>query len=87
MTLRRWLRGVLIGPLALLAACLSMAGGALWIPPGAAKVNNFALPIILFPVLWTALFLYACLDRKIGRAYAAMGILCAFNALLIGVHL
>ncbi len=31
-----------------------MAGGAVWLPEGAAKVNNLVLPVVLFPLLWTA---------------------------------
>src|SRR5690606_7477360 len=42
---RLWLRGLLAGPLALLTACLLMAGAALWLPPGPAQINNLVLPI------------------------------------------
>lgn len=85
--LRPWLRGVLAGPVALIAACLVMAGGAVWLPAGVAKVNNLVLPVVLFPLLWTATFLYACLDKKLARAYAVMGALSAVNAALIAWHL
>jgi hypothetical protein len=85
--LRPWLRGVLAGPLALVVAFLVMAGGALWLPEGQAKVNNLVLPVVLFPLLWTAFFLYACLDKKLTRAYVAMGALSAVNAALIAWHL
>lgn len=85
--LRPWLRGVLAGPVALIAACLVMAGGAVWLPEGVAKVNNLVLPVVLFPLLWTATFLYACLDKKLTRAYAVMGALSAVNAALIAWHL
>ncbi|MBX5460819.1 MAG: hypothetical protein IRZ28_06975 [Steroidobacteraceae bacterium] len=81
------MRGLLAGPLALVAACLIMAGGALWVPPGAAQINNLVLPIVLFPLLWSALFLYACLDRKLGRAYAIIGALAVVNGLLLSLHL
>lgn len=64
-----------------------MAGGALWVPPGAAQINNLVLPIVLFPLLWSALFLYACLDRKLGRAYAIIGALAVVNGLLLSLHL
>jgi hypothetical protein len=84
---RAWMRGILAGPIALAAACLIMAGGALWIPPGDAQVNNLILPIIFFPLLWTALFLYACLDKKLARAYTIIGALTAVNALLLSLHL
>lgn len=84
---RAWLRGILAGPVALIAACLVMAGGALWIPPGTAQVDNLVFPIVLFPVLWTALFLYSMLDRKLGRAYAVLGVLTVVNAVLVIIHL
>ena len=32
--LRPWLRGVLAGPVALIAACFVMTGGAVWLPEG-----------------------------------------------------
>ena len=84
---RKWMRGLLAGPLALLAACLLMAGGALWIPPGKAQVDNLVFPVVLFPLLWTALFLYSCLDKKLGRAYAVVGALTVANAALLVFHL
>ena len=39
------------------------------------------------PLLWTAFFLYACLDTKLARAYAVVGGLSALNAALIAWHL
>jgi len=85
--LRPWLRGVLVGPVSLIVASLVMAGGAVWLPEGDAKVNNLVLPVVLFPLLWTATFLYTCLDKKLARAYAVMGALSAVNAALIAWHL
>ena len=85
--LRPWLRGVLAGPLALIAAFLMMAGSSLWLPEGEAQVNNLVLPVVLFPLLWTATFLYACLDKRLARAYAVMGTLTVANATLIAWHL
>lgn len=80
-----WLRGLLAGPLALLTACLLMAGAALWLPPGPAQINNLVLPIVLFPLLWATLFLYACLERRLGRAYAVIGALAAVNGIVLMV--
>jgi hypothetical protein len=85
--LRRWLRGLLAGPLALAAAVLAMTGSALWLPAGTAQVNNLVVPVILFPLLWTAFFLYACLDRKLSRAYVIVGAFVAANAGLLAWHL
>lgn len=84
---RAWLRGLLAGPLALAAACVAMAGGALWLPPGAADVNNLVLPVVLFPLLWTALFLYACLDRSLMRAYGVIGAVVLGNSILLSMRL
>jgi hypothetical protein len=81
-----WLRGVLAGPLALIAALLLMAGGSLWLPVGQAQVNNLVLPVILFPLLWTALFLYALLDKRLERAYGVIGAIVAANTLLLAFH-
>lgn len=67
---RAWLRGLLAGPLALLAALLTMMGGALWLPEGSAGLDHLVLPVVFFPVLWAAWFLYAYLDPKLGRGYA-----------------
>jgi hypothetical protein len=85
--LRRWLRGLLAGPLALAAAVLVMTGSALWLPPGTAQVNNLVVPVILFPLLWTAFFLYACLDRKLARAYTIVGVFMVANTGLVTWHL
>ena len=60
-----------------------MTGGAFWLPVGVAQVNNLVLPVVLFPLLWTAYFLYACLDKKLSRAYAVVGVLVIVNAALV----
>ena len=85
--LRPWLRGLLIGPLSLVAACLTMVGGAVYLPEGQAHINNIVLPVILFPLLWTVFLLYACLDKKLARAYAVIGVLVLVNAALVAQHL
>lgn len=81
------MRWVLAGPVALAAALLAMAGGAVWIPPGRAAVDNLVLPVIAFPLLWSGLFLYACLERRLARAAFVLGALLAGNALLIAWRL
>ena len=54
--------------------------------PNNASYGFVAWPV-KFPLLWTAFFLYACLDRKLARAYLLMGALFAVNAALIAWHL
>lgn len=82
----RWLRVLLAGPLALAAACCVVVGGALWLPGGAAGVNNLVLPVVLFPLLWALIFLYACVDPRLGRAYAIVVAVLLANVLLLAVH-
>lgn len=84
---RLWPRILLAGPLAFVAAGLVMAGGAVWLPKGAAQIDNLVLPIVLFPAIWAALFFYTSLDRRLGRAYAVTLALCAANAVMIGLQM
>lgn len=80
---RAWLRGLLAGPVVFLAAALVMCGAALWLPKGAAQIDNIVLPIVLFPAIWAALFFYAMLDRKLWRAWLITLLLAAANGAAI----
>jgi len=84
---RAWSRGLLAGPVCLVTAVAVMAGAALWFPAGAAQINNIAVPIIVFPAIWAALFFYLMLDRHLGRAWLVAGALLLGHAGLIGQHL
>ena len=68
--LTRWL---LAGPVAILATLATMAAMPLWIPPGAAGLNDIALPILLTPLIWAAPFFYACLAENLPRAALVLG--------------
>ena len=50
-TTRRWIRIAFAGPGAVLIALIMMAGMALWLPGGAAGIDNLVLPLILAPLL------------------------------------
>ncbi len=84
---RLWSRVVLAGPVVFLCAALVMSGGALWLPKGPAQIDNIVVPIVLFPAIWAALFFYACLDRRLGRAWAVIGALSAVHVGMIALHL
>ena len=60
----RWL---LAGPGALAAAVATMMAMPVWLPAGAAGVNNIAYPMILAPLLWAVPFFYACLEPNLVR--------------------
>lgn len=63
-----------------------MAGGAVWIPRGAADIDNLVLPIVLFPAIWAALFFYSVLDRKLARAWGVILALLGVNGVMIGMR-
>ena len=79
----KWLRIGLAGPGAVIVALVVMAGMALWLPGGAAGIDNLVLPLLLVPLIWAALFFHACLDRNLGRvALVAVGLLSVHGALI-----
>ena len=84
---RAWSRGILAGPLVFLTAIATMSGGTLWLPKGAAQIDNIVFPIVLFPAIWAALFFYTLLDRKLWRAWSVTVVLLAANAVAITLHI
>lgn len=81
--LRPILRVLLAGPLALITSTAAVSSSAVWLPHGAAGINHLMLPLFLFPAVWAGLFLYACLDRILLRAYAVHVALLCFSAILV----
>ena len=65
-------RWILAGPGALLAALATMAAMPVWLPAGAAGIDDIALPIILTPFLWAIPFFYACLEENLPRGAAVL---------------
>lgn len=80
---RRWLRIALAGPGAIVVALVVMAGMALWLPGGAAGIDNLVLPLVLVPLIWAGLFFHACLDRRLGRVALIAFALFAVHAGLV----
>lgn len=80
---QRWLRIFLAGPGAVMVAIVVMAGMSLWLPGGAAGIDNLVLPLVLVPLIWAALFFHACLDRKLSRvAIVALALLVVHGGLI-----
>lgn len=72
---RKWIRVGFAGPGAVIVAVVVMAGMTLWLPQGAARIDNLVLPLVLFPLIWAGLFFHACLDGRLGRvALVALGL-------------
>ena len=82
--LTRWL---LAGPGALLAALATLMAMPLWVPPGAAGVNDIAFPIILTPLLWAVPFFYAVLEENLVRGTLVLGLATLVQGLAIVVAL
>jgi hypothetical protein len=80
---RKWIRILFAGPGAVIVAVVVMAGMSLWLPGGAAGIDNLVLPLVLVPLIWAGLFFHACLDAKLGRvALVALGLLLVHGGLV-----
>lgn len=80
----RWL---LAGPGAILAALATMAAMPLWMPAGAAGVNDVALPILLMPLLWAVPFFHAVLAPNLERATLILSAVIVVQATAVLVSL
>lgn len=81
---RKWIRIGFAGPGAIIVALVIMAGMVLWLPQGAAGIDNLVMPLILLPLIWAALFFHACLDSRLGRvALVAIGLFAVHAALIV----
>lgn len=63
-------RFFLAGPVALIVSLLVVGCMPVWFPKGAAGIDHIALPIIMLPGIWAALFFHAVLDRSLLRVTA-----------------
>jgi hypothetical protein len=81
--LRVWGRFLLAGPGAILVALTLLAGMPLWLPGGAAGIDNLVFPLVLAPLIWAMLFFHACLDRSIARVAIVAGALFLVHGALV----
>ena len=72
------MRGRRLGWAVVLAAAGSCVGGL--------AMAALVLPVVLFPLIWSALFFYTLLDRRLARAWAVTGVLVVAHAGLIAQH-
>lgn len=80
----RWL---LAGPGALLAALLFMAATPVWMPGGAAGIDNIVYPVVLAPLFWVVAFTYACLEENLPRGAAVIAMTIVLQSVLITAFL
>ncbi|MFO1106666.1 MAG: hypothetical protein U1E34_11240 [Amaricoccus sp.] len=80
-------RWILAGPVALVASLATMMAMPLWVPAGAAGVNDIALPLVLLPLIWAAPFFYACLEPDLARGAVLLSVIALGQAAPVAVVL
>lgn len=80
-------RFLLAGPGAIVVTLTLLAGMPLWLPSGAAGIDNLAVPLVLAPLIWAMLFFHACLDRNLARVALIAGALFLIHGALVASRL
>ena len=80
-------RFLLAGPGAIVVTLTLLAGMPLWLPSGAAGIDNLAVPLVLAPLIWALLFFHACLDRNLARVALIAGALFLIHGALVASRL
>lgn len=62
---------------ALLAATLITAGAATYLPFN--DIDRIGVPILVFPVTWTLLFLFCAMTQSIWKVWLGLGLLCLIH--------
>ncbi|MEM8553501.1 MAG: hypothetical protein AAGF71_01610 [Pseudomonadota bacterium] len=79
----RTYRWIAAGPLGLIATAMIIVGMVFYIPQGGAQVDNLVIPVILFPLIWAAVFTYTILDESLPRLYLSLIVLILANTGLL----
>ncbi|WP_372778930.1 hypothetical protein [Litorivivens sp.] len=83
----RWPRIFLVGPLVFLSTFLTVCGASVYLPAGPARIDNVAIPLVLFPAIWALLFFYSYLDSRLIRAYTVVLLVLGANLALVLLHI
>ena len=54
----------------------------MWFPKGAAGIDHFVFPVLLFPLVWALALLYAVLEDDFIRSSSIMTSLIVLNSLV-----
>ena len=73
------------GPLTLIATLAIMAGMTAWWPKGAVGIDQIGMPLILSPVIWVCVFVYALLEERLGRACLVLLAIILGNGVLLAI--
>ncbi len=80
------MRILLAGPGAIVVTLALLAGMPLWLPGGAAGIDNLAFPLVLAPLIWALLFFHACLDRSIARVATVAAMLLLVHGAMVATR-
>ncbi len=69
----------------LIASTLITAGAATYLPFN--EIDRIGVPILLFPITWTLLFIFAVMSKSMWKVWAVLGVLTLVHAGLIYQHL
>lgn len=75
------IRGLIAGPLVLACSVLVMAGMPIYLPAGAGGADHIAFSVLLFPLIWAALFFYAIMEKRQWRSAVILIVLSGLNAI------
>ena len=82
-----WKRALGFLVLAFVFAVIVTAGGSLYLPQGPAKVDQIAIPIIVFPGVWIARGIALFVAKHRRRVWLIVGGLTAAHVVTITVHM
>ena len=71
----------------LACAVLVMAGMPIYLPAGAGGADHIAFSVLLFPLIWAALFFYAIMEKRQWRSAVILIVLSGLNAIPVAAAL
>ena len=85
--MRRVVRIILAGPLVVATSALIMLAMPVWYPPGPGMIDHIVVPLLVLPLIWSALFFHACLDQRLWRVALVVVGLGAGSAAMVALRL
>ncbi len=80
----RW-RTLAVVLVSFITATLITAGASIYLPFG--EIDSIGVPILMFPITWTALVLFSALRNPLWQVWAVLGALSVLHVALIFRHL
>lgn len=84
--MRRVIRWVLAGPVAVIIAAIALMGMPIYIPAGPGGVDNLIIPLLMLPIVWAMLFFHAVLDSSLSRVAVVGALVAGVNLTLLAAR-